>query len=332
MKPLDTSHPRYKAVFHDPGCLVRSFDLVKTFGDKRALDGVEIEVRRGDRFGLLGSNGAGKTTFLRLAASLISPSDGSLYVAGYSVRIWPAMVRRRIGYLPDGRLLEERMKVHSYLEFFALLSRVPVDQRRAEVARVLDLVGLADRWGEPVRALSRGMQQRLALARMLLRKPELLLLDEPVSGLDPRARVEVVDLLRRLNQEGLTVVISSHVLHDLEEFCSRVAILEQGKLRFCGEVSEARRAVEPRLRWLVGIAGRAEEAVACAAAVPGVARARLETDRKDARIALHFSGANGDPAAVVAALVDRGIPVLSVAREMASLHDVFVHFTEGAIA
>jgi len=332
VKPPALGDARIRATFQDRDCLVRSVRLIKTYGAKRALDEVDIEVRRGDFFGLVGSNGAGKTTFLRLAASLITPTAGAIYVGGFSTRIWPGMVRRQVGWLPDSTSIHERVRVHVHLEFHALLLRIPPDARRAAVAEALEHVGLADRWAEDVRALSRGMQQRLALARILMKRPEVLLLDEPVSGLDPRSRLEVLDLLRRLNAAGHTLVVSSHILHDLERYCNRIAILEEGTLRWCGPLAEARGALADRMRHFVEVAELPSAAAEALKSLPGVQDAHVDDAHRVPRVCFRTTAPSDDPAGAVALLVERGFRVLQVAREEPTLHDLFLHYTSGRVS
>ncbi|MBI5367542.1 MAG: ABC transporter ATP-binding protein [Planctomycetes bacterium] len=347
-RPIEPGDPRYRAVYHDPDLVLRTFALGKTYGGgggggRPALTDVELEVRRGDLFGLLGANGAGKTTLLRIAATLLEPTHGSIYVAGSSARIWPDAVRRSIGYMPDSAGVQERVAVHAYLEFFALLLRIPRAERAARVAAALEEVGLAEKRRAEIPTLSRGMQQRLALARLLLREPPVLLLDEPLSGLDPRGRIEILELLRGLHRAGRTVVISSHVLHDLEPFCNRLAILEAGRMKFCGGLAAARTAAAPNGRWVVAVRGRAAEAAAVLRSIPDVAD--VAASAPDAwggngapaadgpgRIAFRLPAPAADPGAALARLVADGFALIEVGREQASLEDVFFHFTEGRVA
>ncbi|MBI3267483.1 MAG: ABC transporter ATP-binding protein [Planctomycetes bacterium] len=335
LKWIEPTDSRYKPALHDPEVAVKSFGLCKSFGTHAALADVEVEVRRGDLYGLLGANGAGKTTLLRIAATLLESTRGSMYVGGNSVRIWPEAVRRIIGYMPDATGIEERIAVSAYLEFFALLARVPAAERSRTVDRVLEQVGLSHRRNDEVPALSRGMHQRLALARLLLRPTPILFLDEPLSGLDPRGRVEVLELLRDLRGAGRTIVISSHVLSDLERFCNRIAILEAGRTRFSGPVEEARRAVEHRLGYRIAFVGGAEaaaRAVAAVAGTEGVAEARADLAGARPRLAFRLVSPLSDPGPVVERLVSNGLRVVEVAREEATLAEVYFHFTEGKVA
>lgn len=332
MAMIEPGDPRYRAKLHDRDSMLRTKGLTREFGRVRALVQVNLEVRRGDFFGLVGSNGAGKTTLLRLAAGLIAPTEGSIWVGGYSTRIWTGMVRRQIGYLPDSVGIDERVRVHQYLEFFALLQRVPAAERRAIVFQALEHVGLADRWADEVTTLSRGMQQRLALSRLLLRTTQLWLLDEPVSGLDPRARIEVLDLLQTLNRAGLTIIISSHILHDLERYCNRIGVLERGQLRYTGLLADGKRTLEAEAPWLIQVAGESSPALRWLEQRPEVVHAGLEATGRRPRLRVQLPEGVGDPGAVIAALIGAGFRVQAVAREAVTLHDVFVRHTEGQIA
>lgn len=306
--------------------------LYKMYGRRPALNDVSLAVHAGDLFGLLGSNGAGKTTFLRIAAGLLPPTSGSLRVDERGGAYSPETIRARIAYMPDRIGIVEQVRVHAYAEFFALLYGIPLRERARRVNAVLAEVGLFGRRAADIRSLSRGMQQRLALARVLLLRPPILLLDEPLSGLDPGGRAEVLGLLRQLSRHGHTVVISSHVLHDLEGFCTRIAILESGWLRFCGPVTEARRAVEPALRRYVAVRDRAAEAAHALADVPGAADVAVDDLRRPPRVYFRLRPPLRDAAPVVTHLVRQGFQLLEVDREPGSLHDIFLHFTEGRVS
>ncbi|MBI3273501.1 MAG: ABC transporter ATP-binding protein [Planctomycetes bacterium] len=331
MKPEAPPESRPEAILADPDSMVRSFGLTKLFGRRRALDGIELDVRRGDMFGLIGGNGAGKTTFFRLAATLIPPTAGRLYVARHGVTQWPGVVRHALGYLPDHFGIADRVPVHVYLEFFALLVGIPAPERRSRVETALGEVGLADQYEKDLRSLSLGMQQRLALARLLLRRPALLLLDEPLSGLDPRARAETLEVLRRLNGAGHTIVMSTHILPDLDRFCNRIGILEAGRLRFCGTLARARKSLERWSRYAVAVSDRGADAARLVAEAPGVFGATLEAGARPARVTFGLTPPAADPSEVVARLVGAGLRVVQAGREEPSLLDVYLRFTRGKV-
>ncbi|MCL6640549.1 MAG: ABC transporter ATP-binding protein, partial [Candidatus Rokubacteria bacterium] len=224
--------------------IVRVDGLVKRYDGLPALDGLDLRVEEGEIFGLVGPNGAGKTTTLRILATLLEPTAGDAEIAGISVRRNPAAVRRVLGFMPDVFGVYDDMKVWEYLDFFGRCYGLPADRRRRMIGDLLELVDLADKRNAYVAELSRGMQQRLCLAHALVHDPAVLLLDEPASGLDPRARVELRELLRELRALGKTIVVSSHILPELEELCSSLAIIDHGRVLAQGRVAE----IEARLR------------------------------------------------------------------------------------
>ena len=217
---------------------VRVAGLDKRFGTTLAVDSVDLTIPEGSIFGLIGPNGAGKTTTLSILATLVRPSAGTVEVLGHDPVREPRAVRRRLGYMPDQLGVYDDMLVDEYLDFFAAAHDTPRKERAALVEALLELVDLTVKTHSPVQSLSRGMKQRLSLARVLVHDPELLILDEPASGLDPRARVELRDLLVRLQGMGKTIVISSHILAELEQVCTDVAIMEAGRLLAAGPPSE----------------------------------------------------------------------------------------------
>ena len=208
--------------------------LAKRFGATVAVDDVDLEIPQGSIFGLIGPNGAGKTTTLSIIATLVRPSDGSVDVLGHDPVREPRAVRRRLGYMPDQLGVYDDMTVDEYLGFFAAAHGTPRKDRAELVGALVELVDLGVKATAPVQSLSRGMKQRLSLARVLVHDPELLILDEPASGLDPRARVELRDLVVRLQGMGKTIIISSHILAELEQVCTDVAIMEAGRLLAAG--------------------------------------------------------------------------------------------------
>src|SRR6058998_2470216 len=219
---------------------VQTFALTRLYGSMIALNALNLTVNRGDLFGFIGSNGAGKTTTLRILATFLAPSAGEAQVLGHDVVRDADAVRHVIGYMPDFFGVYKDMEVTEYLDFFGACYKIPTAQREKTVSDVLELVGLTEKRGALIGALSRGMQQRLGLARVLIHDPQVLLLDEPASGLDPRARIEMMAILQELQRLGKTIIISSHILSELETLCNRVAIIERGKLIYTGPVQGVR--------------------------------------------------------------------------------------------
>src|SRR5512132_4567475 len=219
---------------------VQTSGLTRTYGSMTALNALDLTVQRGDLFGFIGSNGAGKTTTLRILATFLAPSSGTAQILGHDVVRAADAVRHVIGYMPDFFGVYKDMEVTEYLDFFGACYRIPAAQREKTVADVLELVGLSEKKGALIGALSRGMQQRLGLARVLIHDPQLLLLDEPASGLDPRARIEMMAILQELQRMGKTIIISSHILSELQTLCNRVCIIEKGRLIYSGPVQGVR--------------------------------------------------------------------------------------------
>src|SRR3954470_19080826 len=219
---------------------VQTVGLTRTYGTMTALNALDLTINRGDLFGFIGSNGAGKTTTLRILATFLTPTAGQAYVLGHDVVRDADAVRHVIGYMPDFFGVYKDMEVTEYLDFFGACYKIPTAQREKTVGDVLELVGLSEKKGALIGALSRGMQQRLGLARVLIHDPQLLLLDEPASGLDPRARIEMMAILQELQRMGKTIIISSHILSELQTLCNRVAIIEKGRLIYSGPVQGVR--------------------------------------------------------------------------------------------
>src|SRR6187549_3935379 len=240
--------------------MIETNDLTKKYGDLYALERLTIKLGRGDVYGFIGPNGAGKTTTMRILATLLNPSWGEATVCGYSIYTGSKEIRRSIGYMPDFFGVYDDMKVTEYLEFFAAAYRITGPERRKKVDQVLDLVDLQYKRDALVTSLSRGMTQRLGLARVLLHEPQVLLLDEPASGLDPRARIEMYELLKELRNMGKTILVSSHILPELAKVCNKIGIIERGKLLFDGDVESAKRQILQRtvLKVTVGDGRNAE--------------------------------------------------------------------------
>jgi ABC-2 type transport system ATP-binding protein len=307
--------------------IVRTEGLVKRYDGTLAVAGVDLSVQQGEIFGLVGPNGAGKTTTLRILATLLAPSAGTAEIAGMSVTRNPDQVRRVLGFMPDAFGVYDDMKVWEYLDFFARCYGIAPAARRRVIGDLLELVDLAPKRDQYVQTLSRGMQQRLCLAHALVHDPQVLLLDEPASGLDPRARVELRELLRELRSMGKTILISSHILPELEELCTSVAIVDRGQVLAQGRVAE----IEKRLRFgavlRVRLLLEGEELEAARdrfATDPDVASAIL---LDDGTIELGFRGDDEATARLLASTVAAGLPVVSFARAASDLEELFLQVT-----
>ena len=307
--------------------IVRTEGLVKRYDGTLAVAGVDLSVDAGEIFGIVGPNGAGKTTTLRILATLLLPSAGEAEIAGWSVTRNPDRVRGVLGFMPDVFGVYDDMKVWEYLDFFARCYGIPAAGRRRMIADLLDLVDLGDKRDQYVQTLSRGMQQRLCLAHALVHDPEVLLLDEPASGLDPRARVELRELLRELRSLGKTILISSHILPELEELCTSVAIVDRGQVLAQGRVAD----IERRLRFgavlrvrLLGDHDTIEAARARFATDPDVASAVVLAD---GTIELGFRGDDAASARLLSESIRAGLPIASFARAASDLEELFLQVT-----
>ena len=307
--------------------IVQTHGLVKRYDGTLAVAGLDLAVEPGEIFGLVGPNGAGKTTTLRILATLLRPSAGNAEIDGWSVTRNPDDVRRVLGFMPDVFGVYDDMKVWEYLDFFARCYGLPAAGRRRVIADLLELVDLTDRRDDYVQTLSRGMEQRLCLAHALVHDPRVLLLDEPASGLDPRARVELRELLRELRSLGKTIVISSHILPELEELCTSVAIVDRGQVLAQGRVSDIERRLRfgAVLRVRLLLEGEALEAARDRfASDPDVASASI---LEDGTIELGFRGDDEASARLLAASVSAGMPIVSFARAASDLEELFLQVT-----
>src|SRR6204780_3747475 len=270
---------------------VETIHLTRAYGTITALNDLNLVINRGDLFGFIGSNGAGKTTTLRILATFLAPSAGQAKVLGHDVVREADAVRHVIGYMPDFFGVYKDMEVTEYLDFFAACYKIPTAQREKTVNDVLELVGLSEKRGALIGALSRGMQQRLGLERVLIHDPQLLLLDEPASGLDPRARIEMMAILQELQRLGKTIIISSHILSELQTLCNRVAIIEKGKLIYSGPVQGVRDQMSAGLIYWVLVPGDSAPAIELLKARPEV----TEAVAVDGQVKVTFASHNVDP-------------------------------------
>ena len=241
--------------------MIKTENLTKKYGDLFAIKGIELDLKQGDLFGFIGPNGAGKTTTMRIIATLSEPSWGEAYVCNHSIYREPKEIRRLVGYMPDFFGVYDDMKVIEYLEFFAAAYRIKGPARRKKCDEMLEIVDLDFKRDAFANTLSRGQTQRLGLARVLLHDPQVLLLDEPLSGLDPRARIEMRNLLRRLGQTGKTIIVSSHILPELADVCNKIGIIDRGVMSFSDEVSEVIKKVRSQIILQVGVKDDEERAI-----------------------------------------------------------------------
>jgi ABC-2 type transport system ATP-binding protein len=304
---------------------VQTFGLTRLYGNITALDRLDLTVNKGDLFGFIGSNGAGKTTTLRILSTFLAPSAGTAQILGRDLLREADAVRHVIGYMPDFFGVYKDMEVTEYLDFFGACYKIPTAQREKTVNDVLELVGLTDKKGALIGALSRGMQQRLGLARVLIHDPQLLLLDEPASGLDPRARIEMMAILQELQRLGKTIIISSHILSELQTLCNRVAIIEKGRLIYSGEVQGVRDQVsQGRVMW-VRVSSEQSQAIDLLKARKEVA----EVSTADGEIKVTLAGPDIEHSIVADILVHGGAKLIELREDEVGLEEVFMRVTRG---
>src|SRR5580765_2017239 len=304
---------------------VQTFGLTRTYGSLVALSGLDLVINRGDLFGFIGSNGAGKTTTLRILATFLAPSSGRAEVLGHDVVADADAVRHVIGYMPDFFGVYKDMEVTEYLDFFGACYKIPTAQRERTVNDVLELVGLTEKKGAIIGALSRGMQQRLGLARVLIHDPQVLLLDEPASGLDPRARIEIMAILQELQKMGKTIIISSHILSELETLCNRVAIIEKGKLIYSGPVQGVRDQMAAGRVFLVKVLGDEARAMELLKGRPEV----NQVEHVEGRIKVTLNDHETDPGCVAETVVHGGLKLVGLEEYELGLEEVFMRVTRG---
>ncbi len=309
--------------------LVEITNLRKEYKNLVAVKGLSLTLEPGDIFGFIGPNGAGKTTTIKMLATLLEPTSGIARVDGIDVTEDPQEVRARIGYMPDAFGVYDDFKVWEYLDFFAAAYRIPKVDRPSLIDDVLELTTLTEKKDAYVEELSRGMKQRLCLAKTLVHDPKVLLLDEPASGLDPRARIEIKELLKELKSMGKTIIISSHILPELADFCTSVGIIERGELIVAGPIEAVMREVTGG-RILEIRVPDSDRARACDI-LPKVQHVRAvkqigETLRVD------YEGTLDDQSEVLLALIHGHVRVQSFAEQNTDLEDIFLRVTKGLVA
>ncbi len=298
--------------------------LTKSYGSTLAVNELSLKLYPGDIFGFLGPNGAGKTTTLRMLATVLAPDAGEARIAGFSLK-QVADVRARVGFMPDFLGVYDDLLVREYLEFFARAYKVPAHHRDFVIAEALETTRLTRLAENPVEGLSRGQKQRLGLARLLMHDPALFLLDEPAAGLDPRARVELADILKGLQKRGKTLIVSSHILSDLADFCNKVGILAKGQLLLFGETRQVVSRLRGTRRVRIRLLDRGEECRLFLEGVPGVRSAAWQEEE----LVLEFAGEDRELAALNRLLFEKGFPVVRLADEAWDLQEVYLRMTEG---
>jgi ABC-2 type transport system ATP-binding protein len=299
--------------------------LTKQFGAFTALAGIDMNVAKGTVFGFVGPNGAGKSTTMLILATLLAPTSGTAKVGGYDVTRKPKEVRRLIGYMPDFFGVYDQFKAKEYLDFYGASYGIPRAERQKLIPQLLELVNLGDKADVYIDSLSRGMKQRLCLARCLIHDPEVLILDEPASGLDPRARIEMREILKELKSMGKTILISSHILPELAEMVDEIGVIENGRIIAQGRVDDIQNRMRANRVLEIRIAGNAAEAAAFLQQQPFVA----SVDEEGEEVRAHFSGDDLAQAELLKRLVSAGFAVISFSEARTNLEDLFLEITKG---
>lgn len=309
--------------------MIEVIHFTKNYGDFVAVDDLSFTIGQGEIFGFIGPNGAGKSTTIRFLATLLRPTAGEGRVAGHSVTAEPMAVRRVIGFMPDDFGVYDGMKVWEFLDFFAVAYEIPRSYRKKIIGEVLDLLDLTHKRDDYVNGLSKGMKQRLCLAKTLVHDPPVLILDEPASGLDPRARLEMKALLNELRQMGKTILISSHILSELADFCTSIGIIERGKLLAAGSIREIQQQIRSHRVLKVRIL---DESTDKAAELLRQDTSIRLVETYDHTLSAEFEGQDQDMARLLDRLIQSGIVVQSFAEEPLSLEDVFMMITKGIVS
>jgi ABC-2 type transport system ATP-binding protein len=305
--------------------MIETRDLTKMYGDLYALNRLTLKLERGDVYGFIGPNGAGKTTTMRILATLLAPTWGEASICGYSIYTGARDIRRLIGYMPDFFGVYDDMKVIEYLEFFAAAYRINGPARRRKCEEMLELVNLTFKRDALATSLSRGMTQRLGLARVLLHDPEVLLLDEPASGLDPRARIDMRRFLKQLRDMGKTILVSSHILPELADICNKIGIIDRGELLFDGDVKEALARARPQTTLHLRLAERTEQALPLLAGHPWI----KHLEQKDGDLVATLVPGVTDPSFLADLLVHEGFRLTLLREEEINLETAFMQLTRG---
>jgi ABC-2 type transport system ATP-binding protein len=301
--------------------------LTRYYGQLAALLDLDLSIQQGEIFGYIGPNGAGKTTTMRILATLLEPTSGFASIDGLDVTRKGKQVRKSVGYMPDFMGVYDDLKVFEYLEFFAAAFGIPFRKRKGIVEGVLELTDLDAKKEFAVDSLSRGMQQRLGLARVLIHDPKVLILDEPASGLDPRARIEIRELLRELKHMGKTIMISSHILSELEEICDNVGIIEHGQLVFSGSMEQIKQRLGLHAKVVVRVAGAPDKALELLSTLPEIG----EVTCKGQDLSITFADGHENNGFLARTLVKADIDIVAIEPQKLKLDDAFLQLTKGLV-
>lgn len=300
-------------------------NLVKKYGKFTAVDNLNLHINKGSIYGFVGPNGAGKTTTMKIIAGLLSATSGSVMINGEEVVKNPRLLREKIGYMPDFFGVYDNLKVTEYMDFYAGTYYIPYKERKDIIDNLLEIVDLTDKKDSYVDSLSRGMKQRLCLARSLIHDPELLILDEPASGLDPRARVEMKEILKQLREMGKTIIISSHILPELAEMCTEIGIIDKGKLSAEGTVNHIMQQLTKKRIINVKPFENNEKLVKLLSEKPFISEIIENTD--DVEFA--FDGDDKELSLLLKNIITEDIPVISFKEKEGNLEEIFMQITGG---
>jgi ABC-2 type transport system ATP-binding protein len=307
--------------------MIELIDFTKRYADLVAVDRLSLRIDKGETFGFIGPNGAGKSTTIRFLTTLLKPTAGDGIVNGYSVTRDPLAVRRSVGYMPDDFGVYDGMKVWEFLDFFAVAFQIPKGRRKQVISDVLELLDLTHKRDDFVNGLSRGMKQRLCLAKTLVHDPPVLILDEPTSGLDPRARLEVKALLKELRRMGKTILISSHILTELADCCTSIGIIERGQLLMHGPIDEVYNRIRGNRVLELKVVDGMDVALSVIRSLPETRDVQAYDHRITAELAMDDEGM----ARLLDQLVAQGVRLRSFAEKDPTLEDVFMLVTKGLV-
>lgn len=308
--------------------MIETINLTKRYGSFTALDSLNLKIEKGTVFGFVGHNGAGKSTTFSILATLLAPTSGTAYVNGIDVTKNPKKVRKHIGYMPDFFGVYDQFKTVEYLDFYGASYGIPQSEREALIPQLLELVNLSQKKDVYVDLLSRGMKQRLCLARSLIHDPEVLILDEPASGLDPRARIEMREILKELKNMGKTILISSHILPELAEMCDEIGVITNGKLVASGSVATIQRKLQANKVIHVKLAADIDKAVLFFEDELKVS-ALTKHEKHENILTFAFTGSDAEQVALIKKAFEQGLSILSFNQEESNLEDIFLEITKG---
>ncbi len=308
--------------------MIELINFTKRYGDLLAVDGLTLKIEPGEMFGFIGPNGAGKSTTIRFLATLLKATGGDGIVNGHRVTRQPLAVRRSVGYMPDAFGVYDGMKVWEFLDFFAVAYQIPRSRRKQVISDVMELLDLTGKRTDFVNSLSRGMKQRLCLAKTLVHDPPVLILDEPASGLDPRARIEVKALLKELRRMGKTILISSHILTELADCCTSIGIIERGKLLMQGPIEEVYHRIRRNRIVKIKFLENTEAGISIIRSMPEARDVQIENNQ----VTVELAAEDHQVADLMEKLIASGVRMNSFAEKEPTLEDVFMLVTKGAVA